>query len=200
MNLRTRNAIRNSLAVVMLAGVATASHEGFQWPPEEQQWAPGVKSQFPPGIQAQRDAITGPAEVYMFSGFLAHGPAPDWGTPEELAANIEAVRAALAEDCIRTENGFLTGTSGDGIANGFANPVFKVISGIEDLRWTVDLKKNQAFARFSLFTNRSPHPTLIGERFKVIDGKVKEIEAFFSIPAGSLPLCEALPDDFGPCP
>jgi hypothetical protein len=178
----------------MIAGVATASHEGFQWPPEDESFAPGIGTQFPPGVQAKRDAITGPAEVYMFQGFLAHGTPPAYNTPEELAENIEAVRAALAEDCQRTENGFHTGTSGDAIANGFANPVFKVITGIEDLRWTVDLAKNQAFARFSLFTLRSPHPTLIGERFKVIDGKVTEIEAFFSIPAGSVPICDVVPE------
>ena len=190
MSLRRLDSIGRILVVLIIAGVATASHEGFQWPPEDQS--------YPPGIQKKRDAITGPAEVYMFKGFLAHGVPPAYNTPEELAENLEAVRAVLADDCQRTENGFHTGISGDHIAYGFANPVFKVITGIEDVRWTVDLAKNQAFVRFSLYTLRSPHPTLIGERFKVIDGKVTEIEAFFSIPAGSLPVCEVVEEI--PCP
>jgi hypothetical protein len=53
-------------------------------------------------------------------------------------------------------------------------------------------RPGQLGALESLYTLRSPHPTLIGERFKVVNGKVKEIEAFFSIPAGSLPICDVV--------
>jgi hypothetical protein len=174
MTLRTRRAIGHILAVFIVAGFAMPTHGQVVNPPQDEE--------FPPGIQAMRDAITGPAEVYMFRGFLAHGVPPDYNTPEELAENIEAVRAVLAEDCWRIENGWNTGNSGDAIADGFASPVFMVIAGIENLRWTVDLAKNEAFARFDLQIYGST-PTLIGERFKVVDGLVTEIEAFFNMPA-----------------
>ena len=182
--------IASILTVLIVAGVATASHEAFRFLPGDEF--------IPQGQQMRRDAIIEAAETYMFQGFLAHGTPPFYNTPEELAANIEAVRAALHPDCQRTESGFHSGTSGDQIAEGFANPVFKVIVGIENLQWTVDLRKNEAFARFDLPTLRSPHPTLIGERFKVIDGLVTEIEAFFSIPGGSVPSCEVVEEI--PCP
>src|SRR5262245_45806136 len=104
MTLRMRRLIP-ILAVITLAGSATATHEGFQWPPEEEQFSLGIGTQFPPGIQAKRDAITGPAEVYMFRGFLAHGVPPAYNTPVELAENIEAVRATQGGVWTRNESG-----------------------------------------------------------------------------------------------
>jgi hypothetical protein len=145
------------------------------------QFAPGLCSGGVPCAeveQAQRDALTSVAEVYMFKGFLER--------------DVEAVRAVLHPDASRTENGNNTGNSGDAIAEAFSNPVFKVITGIENLRWTVDLQRGEVFAIFDLTTTRSTTPTRIFERFLIQDGLIKEIEAQFIIPPDSLPICEVV--------
>jgi hypothetical protein len=146
--------------------------------------------QFPPGMcgqvtcaeqeQAARDAITDVAEVYMFKGFLER--------------DVEAVRAVMHPNATRTENGVNTGATGDAIAEAFANPVFTVITGIENLHWTVDVQRGEAFATFDLTTTRSATPTRIFERFLVEDGLLKEIEAQFTIPPDSRPVCEVVPE------
>ncbi len=145
------------------------------------QFAPGLCSGGVPCEQAEqaaRDAITDVAETYMFKGFLER--------------DVEAVRAVMHPAATRIENGVNTGTSGDDIAERFDNPVFQVITGIQDLRWTVDVQRGEAFAIFDLTTTRSATPTRIFERFLVEDGLLKEIEAQFIIPADSRPICEVV--------
>ena len=111
-----------------------------------------------------RDEIIRTAEIYLYDGLVRQ--------------NGEAVRAALAPDCWRIENGKNTGKSGEEIAAAFKMPIFDIITGVHDTRWFVD--GDQAFVLYTLELQDGKLPgVLIAERFRVADSRVHEIEAIF---------------------
>ena len=115
-------------------------------------------------MRMTRDEIIHTAEIYLYDGLVRQ--------------NGEAVRAALAPDCWRIENGKNSGKSGEEIAAAFKMPIFDIITGVHDTRWFVD--GDQAFVLYTLELKDGELPSvLIAERFKVADGRVHEIEAIF---------------------
>ena len=113
------------------------------------------------------------AEEYLFSGLVAHDPS----------------KVPLAPNAVRTENGRNTGQGADDIGEKLKAWYMRMITGIRNLRWFI-IGDQEAIAFFELDTTRSPDPTLIAERFRVVDGLITEIEAIFHIPENSRPLSE----------
>jgi hypothetical protein len=125
----------------------------------------------PPALAPQHAEAIEIAEVYLFDGLVNH--------------DVEATRAALADDAQRTEQGFNTGDGGDAIADSLGADVFLVITGIDNLKWIVECAKDgscQAASTYDLeiLSGMFP-PVLISERFLVADGLIQEIEAIFVI-------------------
>lgn len=102
-------------------------------------------------------------------------------------------KVPLAANAYRTENGNVTGTSGDGIRNDLnTNQGDKAISDVRDIRWFVAGDEATAFYLFDTALPgqpTAPHTTTVhlSERFKVDQGLIRQIEAIFWINPGPTP-------------
>ena len=110
---------------------------------------------------SNRESVIGAAEKYLFHGLVEH----------------DGTKVPLAENVVRTEQGRNTGESRDGIIESLSHDVMNVITGIRNVRWIVD--GEQAVAFYDLDVTTSDRPVLIAERFRVVDGRISEIEAIF---------------------
>src|SRR6476646_4917001 len=98
----------------------------------------------------------------------------------------------LAPNARRTENGMVTGSSGDEIRNDLeTNKGDAAITGSRDIRWFVD--GENAVAYYLLDTAApppigatAPHttPPRLSERFRVVNAVTTEIEAIFWVSPG----------------
>lgn len=111
-----------------------------------------------------RDEVIRTAEVYLYGGLVRQ--------------DVEAVRAALAPECWRTEQGKNTGESGDAIAEMFKQPIFDIITAVHAPRWFVEGEQVIVFYELELQDGKLPN-VLIAERFRIADGRIREIEAIF---------------------
>ena len=99
----------------------------------------------------------------------------------------------LAPNARRTENGLVTGSSGEEIRNDLeTNQGDAAITGSRDIRWFVD--GENAIAYYLLDTSgippiTGPHTatTHLAERFRVVNGLITEIEAIFWAMPGPTP-------------
>ena len=89
----------------------------------------------------------------------------------------DARRIPLAPDAWRTEEGRNSGQGADDIRARTESDQMKVISGIRDVRWYVD--GENAIALYLL--DAAGATTHVAERFRVVDGLIREIEAIFFI-------------------
>ena len=89
----------------------------------------------------------------------------------------DASQIPLAPDAWRTEEGRNSGQGADDIRARTESDQMKVISGIRDVRWYVD--GDNAIAFYLL--DAAGATTHIAERFRVVDGLIREIEAIFFI-------------------
>jgi len=109
----------------------------------------------------------------------------------------------LAANAYRTENGNVTGTSGDGIRNDLnTNQGDKAISDVRDIRWFVSGDVATAFYLFDTTLPgqpTAPHTTTVhlAERFKVDQGLIRQIEAIFWINPGLTPDSSGWPPPAG---
>ncbi len=110
---------------------------------------------------ATRDSIVEVAEKYLFHGLVEH----DGG------------KVPLAEDVVRIEQGKNTGDGRQALIEALSHEVMEIITGVRNVRWVVE--GEQAVAFYDLDVKISDRPVLIAERFRVVEGKICEIEALF---------------------
>ena len=108
-----------------------------------------------------RESIIDAAEKYLFHGLVEH----------------DGSKVPLAENVVRIEQGRSTGEGRDGLVTALAHDVMKVITGIRNVRWIVE--GDEAVAFYDLDVTTSDRPVLIAERFRVVEGRIVEIEAIF---------------------
>ena len=114
-----------------------------------------------------RESIIEAAEKYLFHGLVEH----------------DGTKVPLAEGVWRVEQGRNTGQGRAGLCEALGHDVMNIITGVSNIRWTVD--ENEAVAFYELNTTISDRPVLIAERFRVVDGLITEIEAIFHAQAGT---------------
>lgn len=105
-----------------------------------------------------RESVIAAGEKYIFRGILAH-------RPEEVP---------LAEDCVRTELGMVTGASGAELREILRSPAYDAVQDIRNLRWIVEGEQAVVFYEQTLAF--APDPLLVCTRFRVTDGLIREIE------------------------
>lgn len=96
----------------------------------------------------------------------------------------DASAVPLHDDVWRVENGAPSGDGAEALRAALASDVMSTITGIDDERWFAD---GDGAAVFYTLTARAGDADLhvrIAERFRVVDGRLAEIEAVFAPIAG----------------
>lgn len=105
-----------------------------------------------------RDDIIAACESYIFDGLRDQKP--------------DKVR--LAEHCVRTELGMVTGRDAEHLRRVLGSYVYDCVLECYDLNWVVEGDQACVFYKQKLtFTDL---PCLIATRFKIVDGLLEEIE------------------------
>ena len=89
--------------------------------------------------------------------------------------------AALADDCWRVEQGRNTGTSAAEIRA--ALKTMSYVESIRDVRWFVDDGGEHVIAWYVL--DVAGVTSFIAERFRIVDGLIREIEVVFAFAMGA---------------
>jgi hypothetical protein len=110
---------------------------------------------------SNRQSIIEVAEKYLFHGLVEH----------------DGSRVPLADGVVRIEQGANTGEGREGLIEALSHDIMNLITGVRNVRWIVE--GDQAVAFYDLDVTTSDRPVLIAERFRVVGGKITEIEAIF---------------------
>jgi hypothetical protein len=127
---------------------------------------PARPARHPQGHDA-RDDVLAAAQAYVAS-LVSHDPAA----------------VPLHDDVWRIENGAPSGDGADALRTSLASDVMQPIQGIDDARWFVDGDGAAVLYNLRVKVGDVDMAMRIAERFRVVDGRLAEIEAVFAPIAG----------------
>ena len=127
---------------------------------------PGPRPERPeryPAGDAERDDVIAAAQAYLAS-LVSH----------------DAAAVPLADRVWRIENGKNTGDGADALRKSLESQIMHTVQRISDARWFAGGDSAAVFYTLYARAGESELPVRIAERFRVVDGRIAEIDAIFA--------------------